>query len=172
MVVGTILGMFIRADGKPQICMFVSIGGCVLNVALDYILMAHFGMGILGSAVGSLIVQALTVVVQLVYFLRPAADIRFKKFSFDKAVFKETIFNGSSEFVGEMASAICMFAFNFVLMKYVGVEGVAAFSILGFTVYGYNMITIGFGQGLTALVSFLWGANEKQTAVAIVKANC
>lgn len=169
MVVGTILGMFIRVDGKPQICMFVSIVGCVLNAVLDYILMARFGMGIFGSAVGSLIVQVLTVAVQLAYFLRPAADIRFTKFSFDKPVLKETIFNGSSEFVGEMASAICMFAFNFVLMKYVGVEGVAALSILGFTVYGYNMITIGFGQGLTALVSFLWGANEKQTAVDLRK---
>ena len=29
MVIGTILGMFIRVDGKPQICMLVSIAGCI-----------------------------------------------------------------------------------------------------------------------------------------------
>ena len=28
--------MFIRVDGKPQICMLVSIFSCVLNVVLDY----------------------------------------------------------------------------------------------------------------------------------------
>ena len=70
MVLGTIFGMFIRTDGKPQICMVVSVVGCILN--------------------------------------------------------------GSSEFIGEMASAISMFVFNYVLMKYVGSEGVAAFTILGF----------------------------------------
>lgn len=31
MVFGTILGMFIRVNGKPQLCMLVSIAGCILN---------------------------------------------------------------------------------------------------------------------------------------------
>ena len=78
---------------------------------------------------------------------------RLPAFRFDKAVNRETILNGSSEFIGEMASAVSMFAFNYVLMKYVGTEGVAAFTILGFAVYGYSMVAIGFGQGLTPLVS-------------------
>ena len=34
MLIGTILGMFIRVDGKPQICMLVSIAGCILNGVL------------------------------------------------------------------------------------------------------------------------------------------
>ena len=60
-----------------------------------------------------------------------------------------------------------MFAFNYVLMKYVGAEGVAAFTILGFAVYGYSMIAIGFGQGLTPLVSVCWGAKEQKTAMEL-----
>ena len=31
MVFGTILGMFIRVNGKPQLCMLVSIARCILN---------------------------------------------------------------------------------------------------------------------------------------------
>ena len=46
MVVGTALGMFIRMDGRPQICMLVSIGSCVLNALLDYVLVARFAMGV------------------------------------------------------------------------------------------------------------------------------
>ena len=38
MVMSTILSMFIRLDGKPQICMAVSIVSCLLNVILDYII--------------------------------------------------------------------------------------------------------------------------------------
>lgn len=167
MVIGTILGMFIRVDGKPQVCMLVSIVSCILNVVLDYILVGKLSMGVQGSAIASLAVQAIAVFVQLCYFLKPSISIKFRRFSFDKAVNKDTFFNGSSEFIGEMASAISMFAFNYVLMKYVGTEGVAAFTILGFAVYGYSMIAIGFGQGITSLISICWGAKEQKTAMEL-----
>ena len=167
MVIGTILGMFIRMDGKPQVCMMVSIVSCVMNIVLDYILVGRLALGVQGSAVASLAVQAIAVIAQMFYFIGPSLNIRFKRYRFDRAVNKGTILNGSSEFIGEMASAISMFAFNYVLMKYVGTEGVAAFTILGFAVYGYSMISIGFGQGLTTLVSICWGAKEWETATEL-----
>ena len=167
MIIGNILGMFIRVDGKPQVCMIMSIISCILNAILDYILVGRLSMGVQGSAIASLIVQAIAVIVQFTYFIRPSLGRRFRRYRFDRAANKEIIFNGSSEFIGEMASAISMFAFNYVLMKYVGTEGVAAFTILGFTVYGYSMIAIGFGQGLTTLVSVCWGAEEQKTAMQL-----
>lgn len=169
MVIGTILGMFIRVDGKPQICMLVSIAGCILNGVLDFFFVDIMRLGIQGSAVASLIVQYMTVLVQMFYFISRKTGIRFRKFSFDRGINKEMILNGSSEFIGEMASAISMFMFNYVIMKYVGAEGVAAFTILGFVVYGYSMICIGFGQGISPLVSRCWGAKEKETAFALRK---
>ena len=147
-IIGTILGMFIRTDGKPQVCMLVSILGCILNGILDYIFVDIMTLGIQGSAVASLIVQLLTVVAQMFYFISQKSGIIFRKFVFDKKINREIVFNGSSEFIGEMASAISMFVYNFVLMKYVGAEGVAAFTILGFVVYGYSMICRMSGAGL------------------------
>ncbi|MGN1165579.1 MAG: MATE family efflux transporter [Lachnospiraceae bacterium] len=167
MVIGTTLGMFIRIDGKPQVCMLVSIGSCIINAVLDYVLVAEFDMGVQGSAFASLVVQLISVVIQLIYFFGPSCCIRVTRYCFDSVVYKETLFNGSSEFIGEMASAVSMFAFNYVLMRYVGTEGVAAFTILGFAVYGFSMISIGFGQGLTVLVSICWGAKERKTAMEL-----
>ncbi|MGN0438290.1 MAG: MATE family efflux transporter [Lachnospiraceae bacterium] len=169
MVVGTVLGMFIRVDGKPEICMLVSIAGCVLNLVFDYILVGVLGLGVQGSAIGSFIVQLVTVLCFFGYYLSHTAGIRFHRFQFNKMINREMILNGSSEFIGEMASAISMFAFNYVLMKYVGAEGVAAFTILGFVVYGYSMICIGFGQGIMPLISICWGAKEKEAAFNIRK---
>ena len=169
MVVGTIFGMFIRVDGKPQICMLVSIAGCILNGVLDFFFVDIMRFGIQGSAVASLMVQILTVLAQMFYFISRKTGIGFRKFSFDRGINREMILNGSSEFIGEMASAISMFMFNYVLMKYVGAKGVAAFTILGFVVYGYSMICIGFGQGISPLVSRCWGAKEKETAFALRK---
>ncbi|MGN0689769.1 MAG: MATE family efflux transporter [Oscillospiraceae bacterium] len=165
MVISTILSMFIRMDGKPTVCATVSIASCILNIVLDYIFMGILALGVEGSAIASLIVQAFAVIVQVIYFIKSSSNIKFKSFKIDSEVTKETILNGSSEFIGEMASAISMFAYNFVLMKYVGVEGVAAFTVLGFAVYGYSMITIGFGQGITPLVSVCFGAKEYKTAM-------
>lgn len=169
LVLGTVLGMFIRADGKPQVCMFISIIGCILNFILDYILVAKLSMGVKGSAAGSLMVETVAVVIQFLYFAVGSEHVRYKRFVYDKNVNREMILNGSSEFIGEMASAISMFVFNYVLMKYVGTEGVAAFTILGFTVYGYSMIVIGVGQGIAPLVSLCWGAEDRETASGIRK---
>ncbi|MCR4925885.1 MAG: MATE family efflux transporter [Clostridiales bacterium] len=169
MVVGTVLGMFIRTDGKPQFCMLVSIVSVVLNIILDYILVAKLSMGVRGSAIASLIVESIAMLIQLAYFFKGAKNICFKKFKFDKKIHRDIIFNGSSEFIGEMSSAIAMFSFNFVLMKYAGVDGVAAFTVMGYAVYFYSMIAIGFGQGISPLISLCWGADEKRTAVEIRK---
>lgn len=169
MVSSTVLGMFIRVDGKPQLCMFVSIAGCILNVILDYMFVGVLRLGVLGSAIGSLIVQMVSVWIQLEYFMGKSREIKFHSLVFDWKINREILLNGSSEFIGEMSSAISMFAFNYVLMKYVGAEGVAAFTILGFVVYGYNMICIGFGQGISPLVSVCRGAHEMQVAIDIRK---
>lgn len=165
MVIETIFGMFMRMDGKPQACMLVRAASCILNAVLDYILVGRLALGIQGSGVATLMVQAAAVLLQAVYFLKLSSGIRFCRFRFDRAVNKESLLNGSSEFIGEMASTISMFTYNYVLMKYVGVQGVAAFTVLGFAVYGYSMVTIGFGQGLTTLVSVSWGAKEWKTAM-------
>ena len=45
----------------------------------------------------------------------------------------------------------------------------AAFTILGFVVYGYSMICIGFGQGISPLVSVCRRAHEMQVAIDIRK---
>ena len=156
--------MFIRVDGKPQVCMFISIAGCILNIILDYVFVAAMGLGVQGSAIGTLIVQIVSVLIQFGYFMRKSTQIKFHSFAFDRKINREILLNGSSEFIGEMSSAISMFAFNYVLMKYVGAEGVAAFTILGFVVYGYSMICIGFGQGISPLVSICRGAHEMEVA--------
>lgn len=57
LVIGTSLGMFIRIDGKPQVCMLVSIISCALNAVLDYIWVGRLSMGVQGSSIASLAVQ-------------------------------------------------------------------------------------------------------------------
>ena len=72
--------MFIRVDGKPQICMLVSIAGCILNGVLDFFFVDIMRFGIQGSAAASLMVQLLTVLVQMFYFISRKTESDFGSF--------------------------------------------------------------------------------------------
>lgn len=46
-----------------------------------------------------------------------------------------------------MSTGIAMFAYNYVIMRQIGVEGVTAFTIVGYVAYVFSMVVVGFGQG-------------------------
>ena len=79
------------------------------------------------------------------------------------------LFNGSSELIGELSMSISMFAYNAVILKNQGINGVAAFTIVGYLSYIFSMIIIGFGQGGSPLISFTYGAKDYQTCKKIRK---
>lgn len=167
MVVNSSLGMFIRGEGEPQYYMKVNIAGVLTNVILDYLFAAVFRIGIAGIAFASLVSALVSSALILRFYLKKAAVYRLGRFSFSAAVLKRTLLNGSSEFVGEMSTGIAMFAYNYVIMRRIGVDGVTAFTIVGYISYVFSMIVIGFGQGAGPLVSFCHGAGEHGLAVGL-----
>jgi Na+-driven multidrug efflux pump len=62
-----------------------------------------------------------------------------------------------------------MFAYNWVIMKTVGVAGLAAFTIIGYVAYVFNMVIIGFGQGASPLISFAYGAQDGELSKTVRK---
>lgn len=160
MVVNSSFGMFIRGEGDPQYYMKVNVVSVLTNIALDYIFAAVLRAGIAGIASASLISALVSLGLILFFFLRKAKVYRLGRFSFSLDVLRRTLFNGSSEFIGEMSTGIAMFAYNYVIMRRIGVSGVTAFTIVGYVSYVFGMIVIGFGQGVSPLVSFSYGAGE------------
>lgn len=160
MVVNSSFGMFIRGEGDPQYYMKVNVVSVLTNIALDYIFAAVLRAGIAGIASASLISALVSLGLILYFFLKKAKVYRLGRFSFSLDVLRRTLFNGSSEFIGEMSTGIAMFAYNYVIMRRIGVSGVTAFTIVGYVSYVFGMIVIGFGQGASLLVSFSYGAGE------------
>lgn len=169
MVINSSFSMFIRGEGNPQYFMKVSILTLVLNALLDYLFVCHIGWGVKGIAAASLIATLTAFFCVLYFFLRKSTVYKLSVFRFSKDTLVKTLLNGSSEFVGEMSLSISMFAYNFVIMKYVGVDGVSAFTIVGYISYIFSMILIGFGQGASPLISFTYGAKEKRLAADLRK---
>lgn len=164
MVIDSCYGMFLRADGEPQIYMLFNSAAIILNALLDYVFTARLGMGIRGLIFASLTALSCSVTVSTLFFtFRKGGHhlLHFCHFRINRETIAQTFFNGSSEGIGELASCISMFCYNFVLLKYAGEQGVAAFTILGYSVFVFNMICIGFGEGMCPLVSFCYGAGVK-----------
>lgn len=167
MIINSSLGMFIRGEGHPQFFMMTSILTLIMNTVLDYLFAAVFRLGIKGIAFSSLIASLAALVFNLIFIIRIAKIYQFARFRFDGAVQKEMILNGSSEFIGEMTMFFSMSAYNYVILSRFGINVLTAFTIVGFVSYIYSMIIIGFGQGIIPLVSFAFGARDRQTAIAI-----
>lgn len=180
MTVNASLGMFVRAEGRPQFYMAVTAFTCVLNILLDWLFTAGFGFGVRGIAAASLVSAILDLALLLFYFAKKARVFRFVRFRFDRKVFRYTMLNGLSEFIGELSMCISMAAYNFVIMKRIGVDGVTAFTVVGYTTYVFSMVVCGFGQGMAPLASFVYGAKEKllarnlftRTVLLVLAAGC
>ena len=169
MVINSAFGMFIRGEVNPQYFMKVNVVNVLLNILLDYIFAAKLGMGVSGIATASLIAAIVTLLAILYFFAKKSKIYKIQKFSYRNEVLKEILLNGSSEFIGEMSMCISMFAYNFVIMRQIGVDGVTAFTIVGYVSYVFSMIVIGFGQGASPLISFSYGAKEFELAKEIRK---
>lgn len=167
MVVNSSFGMFIRGEGNPSYYMKVTVLNALMNIILDYLFAGRLFWGAGGIAMASLLAGAVSLFCILYYFLRKARLYRLGAFRFSGKVFLKGILNGSSEFIGEMSTGIAMFAYNFVIMRKVGVDGVTAFTIAGYVAYGFSMLVVGFGQGASPLMSFTYGAGEYDLAAGL-----
>ena len=131
-------------------------------------------------AVASLVSALLGFAFLLFYFLKKARVFRFVRFRFDRKVFRDTMLNGLSEFIGGLSMCISMAAYNFVIMRRIGVDGVTAFTVVGYTTYVFSMVVCGFGQGMAPLSSFVYGVKGKllarnlftRTVLLVLAAGC
>lgn len=169
MVLNSSFGIFIRGEGNPGFFMKVTVVNVLLNILFDYIFSAMLCLGAAGIALASLVSALVSLVCILVYFFQRARVYHLGRFRFSLKLCIQGILNGSSEFIGEMSTGIAMFAYNFVIMKKFGADGVTAFTIVGYVSYLFSMVIVGFGQGSSPLISFCYGAEEKTLAADIRK---
>ena len=160
MVMNTVFGMFIRTEGKPEAFMQISAIATLINAALDYLFIAVLDRGIEGVAYASLFSVWTGLACMLLYFKGKSDIFKFRKFPFSHEVLIKTFVNGSSEFIGQLSMSLTMFAMNYVILREVGVNGIAAFTIVGYVSFLFGMIVSGFGQGANPVMSYSYGAKE------------
>ncbi len=162
---------YLRAVGKPIHGLVLIATTVVLNIVLDYILIAKLGMGVFGAALATGSAFTLTAVASLYFMLKPKLGITLRKGKFGWRLLGRMAYNGSSEGVSEISAGVTQLIFNIAMMKYVGSEGVAAFATVNYILITSILIFVGVSNGLVPVVSYCYGARNFRRMIAIVRAN-
>ena len=151
---------FFVTAGKPLIGLILTISGGVANMILDYLFMGPFNMGISGAALATGIGELIPAVIGLFYFLFTRHSLYLTKPVFRFHVLKESCFNGSSEMVTNLSTAVVTYLFNITMLKFLGEPGVAAITIVLYGQFLFNALYMGFSMGVAPVISYNHGSQN------------
>ena len=160
-LLGMALQSFFIANGTPGLGMGFSVAGGVVNIFLDWLLIAKLGLGTMGAALATGIGYSIPAVLGIAYFFtNKKGNLHFTAVKWNGHVVKKTMTNGSSEMVAMMSSGITTALMNNVVMRLAGENGVAAISIL---IYAMSFLTsgyMGYAMGVAPITSYNYGAGN------------
>ncbi|WP_053955032.1 MATE family efflux transporter [Inediibacterium massiliense] len=168
MMMNITAAMFIRGEGKPQLSLLFILIANTVNIILDYLFIVKLDYGMKGAASASGFSMILAFILSSAYFLKGKSVFKFSKIKIDLKEIKSIIFNGSSEFIGQIAISVTMYLFNFIIIKRIGINGVAAFTIVGYISLIQYMILTGIAQGIHPLISYSFGAKDRETIFKVL----
>lgn len=161
---------FFVTAGKPQIGLFITMIGGILNVVLDYLFIVSFGLGISGAAYATVCGYSIPALFGLCYFLFVRTGyLYFVRFPISWKVVKQVCINGSSEMVINLSLAITTFLYNIQMMAYVGTSGVAAITIILYAQFLLNAVFLGFSNGIAPMYSYYYGSQDYQQIRKLLK---
>lgn len=161
-LLGMALQSFFIVAGKPRLGMSFSLIGGVVNIFLDWLLIAKLGMETMGAALATGIGYSIPGIAGVIYFtLARKGTLYFVKTKWNGEVLLKTITNGSSEMVAMVASGITTVFMNNIMMNLKGEDGVAAISILVYTMTILTALYMGYALGVAPITSYNLGAGNK-----------
>ncbi len=164
------MGLFvIRLDGSPKYAMWCNILPGATNVVLDYLFIFPLDMGITGAASATAISEIFGGAMVLGYMIWGSKRVAFHPLKLTLKSLRLTARNigyqvklGASSMVGELAIACMMLIGNFMFIRFLGEDGVAAFSVACYCFPLVFMLGNAIAQSAQPIVSFNYGAGLHQ----------
>lgn len=151
----------------PMIFVAVS---CFINIVADIILIGKFGMGASGAAIATVLSQAVSVVIGLIYLRKGdfVFDFKFRQVKFDVNTAKELFKIGLPLSLQDTLTPLS-FLFLFSLANSFGVAASAAYGSV-VRLNAFMMLPAGaFAMSLTALTAQNLGAGKMKRALNALK---
>lgn len=169
-VLQLLIGLFFVTAGKPNISLIATLIAGVTNIVLDYIFIAKLGLGITGAALATGIGYCIPAIVGVIYFYNnKKGTLYFVAPKWDKKVLLQTCYNGSSEMVSNIATAITTFMFNIIMLKLLGEDGVAAITVVLYAQFFLTALYLGFSIGVSPVFSYNYGEKNYKELKKVFK---
>ena len=156
------LSYFITAQGNSLQSMIVVLAGAVTNVVLDPIFINVFGLGVRGAAFATVLSQALSTVLALVFLFSRRTSLKLKLNDFiprAKVVFPAMAL-GLSPFVMQATEAMIFLCFNIQLKRFGGSVALGTMTILSAVMLLNSLPIAGLVQGAQPILSYNFGARN------------
>lgn len=162
MFIGFGLNNIIRAEGKPKIAMVTMIISAVLNTVLNPLFIFVFHLGIRGSALATVLAQAVSAFWVIGHFLGPHSFLKLHRenLGLDRSIIAKIVAMGSSAFFMQVAASAVAGLLNAILQSYGGQVAVAAMGIINRVSMLILMPIFGISQGAQPIIGYNYGAKK------------
>lgn len=163
--------LFVTA-GKPGLGMIIGIAAGLANTLFDYLFIVVLPIGIKGAAFATGIGYSVPMITGIIFFFcNTRGTLFFNVPEFNFCVLSESAYNGSSEMVGQLSTAVTTFLFNTAMLALAGVNGVAAITIIIYSQFLLTTLFIGFSMGIAPVISYNYGCQNHQRLNKIIKSS-
>ena len=154
---------FYMTAEQPQLGTVMSIVCAVTNMSLDALFIVVFKWGLAGAAAASMLACCVGGFYPLWYFSsrRNQSSLKMVYARFERHPLLQACSNGLSEYVGNISFNILAICYNLQLLRMMGENGVAAYSVLLYYSYVFAAIFFGYNITVTPVVGFNYGADDK-----------
>lgn len=158
-----------RAIGKPELLLISSVACVVGNLCLNYLFIVVLEWEITGAALATGASYSIGFFINLPSMLQKnsVVNVFLGKFSLDLLL--KLAYNGSSEGMTSVATAVTTLVFNLTFMEFYGESGVAAFTIVNYIGQFATLLMFGMADGVTPIISYNYGANQKDRVKSVMK---
>ena len=166
--IGLGISNFIRTDGAPNTALAVTFVGAVVSAFANYLLVMVMGMGMVGSAVATVIGQTVTTVLVLAYFLRGKSKLSFRRkfIRFDGPMIRSITAIGLSSFCVQVASALTSSLLNLQITNLgatdvIGADGgLTAIGTVNKVISLLFFVVLGFSIAAQPILGYNYGAQN------------
>lgn len=168
-ILKSLFDYFMVTANNPKLGLINTVIGGITNVILDYLFIVVFKMGIAGAALATGIGLLIPSIIGLIYFLNQKNYLHFVKPELDWSIIIKSATNGSSEMVTNLSTGVTTLLFNLMMIKYLGVDGVAAMTIILYAQFLLISVYLGFASGAAPLISYSYGEQNSEELKKLIR---
>jgi putative MATE family efflux protein len=157
----------LRAQTNMSGLFLIILLGSILNIVLDFLFLATFGLGVFGAALATLIGQFFGIIVGLKLIKKGRYGFKLLGFKFDikLVVIKHFLSLGLPVFISYIGAGLIMMIINIAITQHIGGNKeslLAAYGIIGRINIFTILPLIAISQAIQTIIAHNYGANNRR----------